>query len=334
MPTRATDMDPVELIATEADIRSAYRLLLDREPDPAGKATFLELVRAENTSPSRIAELIMASAEYRNSARREMDNVAVELDIEGIRYTVFPRRGDLLIGANLLDGGTYEPYVMGHFVRALSGGACFLDVGANIGIYSLLAARKVGARGRVIAVEPLPQNHRALYAGIIGNRLDNVEVLPVAASSRNGLVSIQCAADSSNGIVNDAARQGDPATHVPAQRLDAFYLGMPRLDVIKIDIEGHEPMAWDGLRPLAERFRPVIFTEFSPVAISNHGQATAKDYLRMLFEYCPVIKVLHRDVDPVDCSGIDQLMEQHEMANRRAGYDGVLHLDLYLEPKR
>ena len=57
------------------------------------------------------------------------------------------------------------------------------------------------------------------------------------------------------------------ADYVPTQRLDDLLAGLSRLDVVKIDIEGHEPIAWAGLKSLVAKHRPLIFTEFSPVAI-------------------------------------------------------------------
>lgn len=315
--------------ATEDDLRAAYRLLLGREPDEAGFRHHLRWIEREHIDPSTLCAHFVASPEYR--ARMAIDNSLVPIQLDGC--TVFARAGDRLIGANVAEHRSYEPYVMEHFLRELGPGSCVLDIGANIGLFTIPAALRVGSAGRVIAVEPLPQNHLSLYAGITHNNLSNVSVLPIAASDRPGLIDALCAPDSSNGIVGVRPVYPRNGLTVPIHRLDDLLATVEQLDVVKIDIEGHEPVAWRGMRGLLDRHRPIVFSEFSPIAMRNVGNDESI-YLAHLFEYADSVRILHRDCDPVDCHAANAVMKEWRTANARAGLDGELHLDLAVRPAR
>jgi FkbM family methyltransferase len=271
----------------------------------------------------------MSSDEYQATKAQSGRQVPVQMN----GYVVFARPADHLIGASVIASASYESHVIERFASALHSGAYVLDVGANIGLYTMKAAAIVGKQGRVVAVEPLPQNHSALYAGIIGNEYSNVEVLPFAASDKPGLAAVICAPDSSNGIICADGGSRSEKSFVPTHRLDDVLSTLPRLDVVKIDIEGHEPLAWRGMTSLLERHRPCIFSEFSPIAMRNVGQS-AEDYLRLLFVYAPTVSVLHRDADAVDCANADAVMEEWRQANHRAKLGGEMHLDLFLSGQR
>ncbi|MEO7326052.1 MAG: FkbM family methyltransferase [Dokdonella sp.] len=313
--------------ATLEDVRHAYRLLLGREPDPSGLESFNRMLTEQRMSAPDVMAIISASPEYKT--RHETAPALDEIDFHG--FKLYPWRGDSLIGGAVQALGDYEPHVLPLFVETVPIGGTVLDVGANIGIFTLSAARKVGTNGRVFAVEPIARNVQSICAGVLGNDLHNVSVLPVAASGAAGVVPMLRNANSSNGIVDTHVAQNMADSFVPAQRIDALLHGLDRLDVIKIDIEGHEPIAWPGLEALVSKHRPVIFTEFSPVAIRNHSRVAAEIYLESLFAYAAKILVIHFDGKHATCTSAEQVMEQWRETNVRAGTDGTCHLDLMLD---
>jgi FkbM family methyltransferase len=317
--------------ATESDVRAAYRLLLMREPDPAGFKHFMAWIDETHASPAQLAELFLCSPEFlqhHSSVWQPTEHRSALVKVDVGTYSVFASERDTLIGASLVQAnGVYEPNVMDHFKASLRAGDHVLDIGANIGIFTMAAASLVGPSGRVVAVEPLPANHRSLYAGILHNGFENVSVLPFAASDRPGLIPAVCAVDSSNGIVGARAQGRSEEYCVPIHRLDDVLATLPRLDVVKIDIEGHEPAAWRGMKGLIDKHRPIVFSEFSPIAMRNVGH-DAIEYLSMLFAFSTRIRVMHRDVDVIECIDAESVMREWREANRRAGLDGALHLDL------
>ncbi|CAA9352054.1 MAG: hypothetical protein AVDCRST_MAG68-3732 [uncultured Gemmatimonadetes bacterium] len=144
------------------------------------------------------------------------------------------------------------------FVRDyLAPGDGFVDVGANVGVYALLAASRVGPTGRVVCFEPGRQPLRRLRENLELNGLDNVEVLPFAVSDRAGTIRFDTAA----GTTGHMASGGGATEEATSVRLDdvlpegAWAMG-------KMDIEGAEPLALRGAeRHLAEMNPPVWLVE-------------------------------------------------------------------------
>ncbi len=318
------------LRATSEDVRYAYRLLLGREPDRAGFEHHSSYVRENDIAPVDLADGLMRSNEF--AARRGSCTQLQEAELHGVK--IFPWIGDRLIGDHVAATGKYEGHVLPLFLESLEPGDVVLDIGANIGTYSLPAARRVGASGSVISVEPVTRNVHSLCAGVSRNGFDNVSILPFAASDRSSVIAILRHSDSSNGIVDTHVNAADASDYVATQRLDRVLAYLSRLDVVKIDIEGHEPVAWPGIRALIERHRPLIFSEFSPVAIRNHSRTAPEAYIEALFEFAsrPIV-VLHLDGTRVDCRTTGDVMQEWRAANSRMNLEGTLHVDLMVDTR-
>jgi len=313
--------------ATPEDLRYAYRLLLGREPDEAGFASLKKCMETGDTKTTELAALFFSSHEFK--AQHDAVPLLDEINFKGLK--LYPWRGDNLIGDLVKSTGEYESYMLPLFVESIPVGGTVLDVGANIGIYALSAARKVGAHGRVFAVEPIAKNVQSICAGIVGNGFDNVSVLPVAASARVGVVPMLRNSNSSNGIVDVHADATAADAFVPAQRIDFLLDGLDRLDVIKIDIEGHEPVAWPSIEILIRKHNPIVFTEFNPAAIRNHSRVGPEVYLRGLFDVSQKIEALHLDGSRIACAAPEDVMHEWRDQNQRMGSIEGYHIDLMID---
>jgi FkbM family methyltransferase len=249
-------------------------LLLRREPSPA------EWIGHSSHAGLPIDDVVtefLTSLEFKlghaDLLRPDLDL----LEIDGRKMYVYA--DDAGISA-MLRAAPYEPDVTAFVRSRLRPGDTFLDLGANLGHFSLLAAAQVDD-GRVIAVEASSRNVVALRASIRENQLTNVQVLNVAASSTWQLLAF--AASGTNGMT----MRSDPAdTHVEVVQgvpLDDA-LEIDRLDLVKIDVEGAEFLALSGLRSHLTRFMPTIVSEFSPPALEEVSGVTAETYLAFLFE--------------------------------------------------
>lgn len=314
--------------ATREDLRCAYRLLLGREPDPDGFAFLEKQIERSNAKASDVAAMFLASPEFK---RRQAETPPLdEIDFDGLK--LFPWRGDSLIGDLIKSTGKYESHMLSLFVESVPVGGTVLDIGANIGVYTLTAARKAGHRGRVFSVEPVSNNVQSLCAGVVGNGFSNVSILPVAASAAAGVVAMLRSANSSNGIVDTHVDRDVAESFVPSQRVDFLLAGLDSLDVIKIDIEGHEPVAWPGIEALVRKHKPIVFTEFNPPAIRNHSRVLPEQYLEALFGVAREVVALHLDGRRVACTNPDRIMDAWREENRHDS-DENRHIDLLVDAR-
>ena len=113
------------------------------------------------------------------------------------------RRGERDFGWKIAKGGTWEPHIIKTLASIVREGATVVDIGANVGVMTLCAAKAAGPKGRVIVVEPNRDNLQMLYAGIVRNGFRNVRVLPFAASDAATIFSLD--GGTSNTYVTEAA---------------------------------------------------------------------------------------------------------------------------------
>lgn len=317
-----------EHTVTEDDIYYCYRLFLRRPPDPAGFAHH-QREMARGISLDELATSFINSDEARGLAGRGPTAV----DLGGYRVCMYEQMETEPFLRGILNTREYEPHVRQTIRERVREGDVVVDVGANIGCIALLAATLVGTRGLVIAVEPNLDNVQLLYAGIALNRVDNVRVLPYAASDRIGLVSLTGGSDAH---VVDVQPPGASAVYAQSVVLDEALSWLPRLDLLKMDVEGHEPLALEGCRDLIERHRPTLIVEFSPTYLVNHGQEEPARLLDRLLELYPTLRATSAHGDNAVFEQSAKLMAYWERRSRELTDSGVvagdaLHFDLIAE---
>jgi FkbM family methyltransferase len=300
------------------DVEAGYEARLARRP-----LRFEELAEELMHSPA-------FTARFGSLVRSEADDV-VETTIEGV--SIFLRRSDVLVSGPVLAGHPHEPHVWAALVPLLRPGATYVDVGANVGLFALPAARRIGPSGRVVAVEPLADNVQLLCAAAARNRFDNLQVMPFAASDHHGVVAVVSRQETTNSFTppDRAVHPGAPCA--PCAPLDALVRGCERIDLVKVDVEGYEPAVIAGSRELLARHRPTLLIEFNPFGLeANFGQ-DPRPLLDWVLDYADEATVILRDAAPARCASAREIMEAWEAANARLGLDGRLHVDLLAKPK-
>jgi FkbM family methyltransferase len=168
--------------------------------------------------------------------------------------------------------------------RHIRPGMTVVDIGANVGVYTSLFAHLVGPTGRVIALEPAPDNWRALSAAKTTNHWKNVEIYQAAAADRAGRMHFEQSSYNSgnNNLVAEGA--DSTAESVEVVRLDALLAGR-KVDFIKIDVQGWEAAVLKGAHQTLQQNRPLrVRTEIWPEGLSRAG-SSAEEIVR-LFEEC------------------------------------------------
>ncbi len=170
------------------------------------------------------------------------------------------------IAFHLLVDGIYEPMTAEFLLGHLGAGATFVDVGANIGVFTVPVARRVGPAGRVLAVEGSPRVFPYLEHNVRINGISNVRLKHFAAYDHDvQAVPFYEAPIESFGMGALAPQFHDQATPVPALALDTFFCqeGIDHVDLLKIDVEGFEAAVFRGAKELLTRKDPpLIVFEF------------------------------------------------------------------------
>src|ERR1035437_2742930 len=177
---------------------------------------------------------------------------------QGIRLEVNPRTGDAYLRGEL------EIATQKVLVERLRPGMVFYDLGANIGLFSLLAARLVGAGGRVFSFEPDAEVAARLRRNIEHNGFSNITVVEAGIWSVNAnvrfIVSDASSPERGTGKLVAGENEAD-GTQVRCIALDDFIQTAPPPDAIKCDVEGAELEALRGAKRLFETQRPWIVCE-------------------------------------------------------------------------
>ncbi len=147
--------------------------------------------------------------------------------------------------------GIYHPFQTKALAAVLKPGMTFADVGAATGYYTFLAARLVGPKGRVLAFEPVPERCRWFRKGVEVNRYEWIELLDTALADTDGTANSY--RDATSGSYTLAAREDNQASDslsVGKRPLDTLLAerGQPRIDVLKLDVNGAEREFFDGAR--------------------------------------------------------------------------------------
>ena len=154
--------------------------------------------------------------------------------------------------------------------KVLKQGDCFLDIGANVGYYSFVASGLVGDAGRVIAFEPVPKNLAAIRKNIDANAIANIDLQPVAVGAKAGSLMLYLGDDSlgnSGWASIFSSEKRTTGLEVEMVALDDFVRqnNVPKIRLIKMDIEGSEPDALKGGQAMfSQPNAPDILCEVNP----------------------------------------------------------------------
>ncbi len=177
----------------------------------------------------------------------------------------------------LFTGDAYEPETVALIESYLERGDNFLDIGANIGYFSLIASRKIDKDGIVYAYEPTPLTIKRLETNLALNKITNVKVVEKAVSNKNEIVTFRTPCD----VVRNSGRSSMRSIEenfsefkVETVTIDSMLNQLKKIRLIKMDIEGAEGLALEGMQGLLERDRPIIIMELSDAYLRQMGYSS------------------------------------------------------------
>lgn len=152
--------------------------------------------------------------------------------------------------------GLFEPSETRLVCGLLQPGDVFVDVGAHVGWFTTVAARRVGSRGQVIACEPYPENAAALRENLALNGMHDVRVIEAALSDRPGTLRLRKGSDSGGVTALEWCAGGE--AEVPMTTLDETTSAIVAIKLVKIDVEGWEAHVLRGAAETLKRTANVL----------------------------------------------------------------------------
>jgi FkbM family methyltransferase len=234
------------------------------------------LTRQQERLSTQSAEITALHQDLNLLLRRNLvpfgDAMAVRTDSG---YLFAPPEDSGLVLYLLESRGCLEPGTLSVLEALAPPGGTVIDVGANVGMHTLPLARRVGAAGRVLALEAAPRMADLLARTVQLNGLDWVDVRPVAAGDQDGTLRFNLSAQTSHSSIlplDDVTQTID----IPSRRLDTLVAPGERVDLVKIDVEGAELQVWRGMqRIVADNPNIALVLEFGPSHLRKVGQSVA-----------------------------------------------------------
>lgn len=272
-----------------ASHRPAAVSCLKRVDEPRGGRDLWAKLEAEvGTFPARVRRFLAKPAGMRyvalaNRVRRVVPSLKMPLRLPFGAWWLAEHSA---LDRELIYDG-FETAEAAFVARFLRPGMTVLDVGAHHGLYTLLASKCVGQDGRVIAFEPSPRERRRLLQHLRVNRCGNVEVRRFALGDRAGEVDlylVEGAHDWCNSLRAPNVEERTSKVRVEVRLLDDVLEGLswPRVDFVKLDVEGAELSCLYGARRMLRGdLRPAILVEVQDVRTAPWGYA-AREIVRFL----------------------------------------------------
>jgi FkbM family methyltransferase len=212
------------------------------------------------------------------------------------RYKIYVDTRDIGITPHLVMDGFWETWLTQCISRIIKPGDICIDVGANYGYYSLLMSTLTGKEGRTIAIEPNPYVFN-LLAATASVHSSSIEPVQVALSDVSGYTTLVIPdnfyGDASIVERKDKPRMARSRVDVKTQTLDELVvqLELPRIDLVKIDVEGAEPDVFNGMNETIARNNGLrVLIEYSPYLYND-----PKGFTEFLFNHFEVKRI--KDVD-------------------------------------
>lgn len=213
---------------------------------------------------------------------------------------------DSYIEYTILSTGTYEDEI-GKLIRtSLKPGFIAVDIGANIGLQSIRMSQACGAEGKVFAFEPLVYLQQKYKRNIALNRCDNVTLLPYALSDTadEREISVNAAEWNQGTFSLSQQQQGNSRQQLIIKVGDELpeLANAPRIDLIKIDVEGFEFQVMRGLQQTLSKHKPRIIFEYDDSYWQQTGQQMSECYA-----FLKVLNYTLYQITQVGCEPIESL---------------------------
>lgn len=235
----------------------------------------------------------------------------------GLKLNIFAK--DTCVGIYLLLTGEFEKTQTKLFLNTIKEGDTVIDIGANVGYYTVLAAKKTGARGRVIAFEPDKECLFLLKKNVSLNACSNVLVVPKAVANTEGwlLFHSNLVHKGKSSLVSD--KKSRSTYKIATTSLDQYFSAGKKIDIVKMDIEGAEILVLESAKKIISKQKKLkLFIEYNPRSLVALGY-TPHDLLSLLNKFGFTIKKIidesRNTILPYSKSNLNDVLSRVSLCN-------------------
>lgn len=281
---------------SKEEVILGYRLFLDRDPE---SDSVIQEKMACN-SKSELIAVFLQSDEFKekNCEIAEERINAWVLTETPYNFRIWVNLADLAISRNIIKNN-FESAEVVFVQKHVSKGNTVIDIGANIGFFSMLTAAQVGEGGRVISFEPLTFLYEAAKRSAGENGFTHCTVHNVALAGHRGTAKLVYAPNSPNWggaflSFDNSVLPNHTAIDVPIAPLSDFTQGL-KADFIKIDVEGAEYKVLQSSLDYIKEFKPIIMSEIHRSQLSRVSNVTAEEYISLFTDIGYQCRVIQSD---------------------------------------
>lgn len=278
-------------------IRRHYLDILKREPDLGGLELYYKMIKNNEIKLESIPEIFRGSPEFiklqqgkkgitdKQSAKELAPNVnsMIEKTIDG-HVLLFDPSDKILL--ETFSKGDYEKATTTAIKKLVKKGMNVINIGANIGYFTLLMARQVGPTGKVFAFEPFPNTAKFLQKNVDVNGYKNVEVHTKAVSNKKSKADFWVGGSSTHSFLSEMKTQSYPQltkVEVETITIDDFLRERNfKIDFMMMDPEGSEKYILEGMTKTLEKNPEIgIITEYNPYTLKL-AETDGKSFLNLI----------------------------------------------------
>jgi len=257
----------------KSKIRNTYQEELLRKPRNEELQHFFIQIKSGNLTLRGFLQFVQSCQEFKNLANLKKGRVITN---EGFELIIDTK--DLGVSKILADTNSYEINESRFFKQIIKKGMHVVDIGANIGYFTILFSKLVGSEGKITAFEPSPRSFNLLKKNIKLNSAENIDPIQKAVSNFSGKAKLYLSnhnAGDNRLFANEILKidKGREVIEVETVRLDD-YLKDELISLLKIDVQGGEMNLIDGaLKTISNNQNLKMIIEFWPIGLSSQGIA-------------------------------------------------------------
>lgn len=243
----------------------------------------------------------------------------IMVEVHGNKY--YLKASDRGMTPMLLSKNNYEAAEIRLVKQSIKTDMTVVDIGANIGYFTLLFSQLSGKNGRVLAFEPEPENLGFLEKNIQVNNCKNIEVVAVALAESKGYIDFfvpeHTRSTASMVASNLIYEKGVNKISVPTESLDEYLssIGVSKVDFIKIDVQGAENIVFKGGQKTLAQEHLSIMMEYWPYGMNKAG-TNVSEYLKMFEQYNFTFFELKENGNLLEPITVDELLNNRTFGKR------------------